>query len=110
MYLMALEEKLIIRTRSYSRLTVLAVVLLLAVGAVVIILNRQKFAELFRASNWSLLTGVVVFTAVSYFAGSYSFILIMRSCGCAVRSVRLFGIGLTSLVLLNLIGQRARLS
>ena len=70
--------------RSYSRFTVVAVLFLLAVAAVILILDREQLAALRETSDWGKLTWALGFTALSYIAGAGSFVLLTR-----VFSVRL---------------------
>ena len=98
------------RQQSYSRLTVIAIFLLLVVGAVIVILDRKQVAHLLTTSNWSYLAWAILFTGISYLAGSTSFMVIMRIFGNRLRTTHLLNIGLASMVLMNLIGQPAGLS
>ena len=107
---MAKKQRTKAPSRNISRLTVIAIILLLAAGAVIIILDRRQFSELLKTSNWSFLIGAVVFTAASYLSGGYSFVLMVRAFGGRIKGTHLLNIGITSLVLLNLIGQPAGLS
>lgn len=96
--------------QAYSRLTVIAILLLVAVGAVIVILDRKQVTQLLKTSNWSYLFGAILFTGVSYIAGSASFAVIMRVFGNRLRTTHLLNIGIASMVLQNLIAQPAGLS
>ena len=96
--------------QTYSRLTVITIFLLLVVGAVIVLLDRKQVSHLLTTSNWSYLFGAILFTGVSYIAGSASFVVIMRLFENRLRTTHLLNIGIASMVLQNLIGQPAGLS
>ena len=104
------EEKPRPSPRSYSRLTIIAILLLLVVGAAIVLIDRKQVVHLLDTSNWSYLVGAAGFTALSYLAGSLSFVVIMRVFGNRLRTTHLLNIGMASMVLQNLIGQPAGLS
>jgi uncharacterized protein (TIRG00374 family) len=96
--------------QSYSRLTIVSIFLLVAVGAVIVLLDRKQVVHLLDTSNWSFLVGALTLTAISYIAGSAGFVVIMRVFGNRIKTPHLLNIGLASMVLQNLIGQPAGLS
>lgn len=88
----------------------IAIFLLLALGAAIVIMDRRQLLELLDTSEWRYLIGAFALTGLSYAAGSLSFLSTMRIFGVKEPAVRLFNIGLSSMVMLNLIGQPAGLS
>jgi uncharacterized protein (TIRG00374 family) len=104
------EEQKPRSSQTYSRLTIISVFLLVAVGAVIVLLDRKQVVHLLDTSNWSYLVGALILTSVSYVAGSASFVVIMRVFGNRIKTSHLLNIGMASMVLQNLIGQPAGLS
>jgi uncharacterized protein (TIRG00374 family) len=96
--------------RSYSRATLIAVLLLVAIGAAIIIIDRRQVEQLLATSNWSFLAGAILFTIISYMAGAASFAVMTRVYRIELRDRHVLNIGLVSMVLMNLIGQPAGLS
>ncbi len=96
--------------QTYSRLTIISIFILVAVGAGIVLLDRKQVIHLLDTSNWSFLFGALILTTLSYVAGSYSFVVIMRVFGNRIKTPHLLNIGMASLVLQNLIGQPAGLS
>jgi uncharacterized protein (TIRG00374 family) len=96
--------------RSYSRLTVITVLLLVAVGAAIVIIDRKQVALLMQTSDWSYLIGAVAFTGLSYLAGSATFLVIMRIFKNRLGIAHLLNIGMVSMVLQNLIGPPSGMS
>ena len=96
--------------QTYSRLTIISIFLLVAVGAVIVLLDRKQVIHLLDTSNWSFLVGALILTAISYVACSFSFVVIMRVFGNRIKTSHLLNIGIASMVLQNLIGQPAGLS
>lgn len=91
-------------TRSYSRFTVIAVLLLLAVAATILILDRRQLAALRQTSDWSYLIWALACTAASYIAGATSFVLLMRVFRVRLKTRHLHNMGLVSLCMCNLVG------
>jgi uncharacterized protein (TIRG00374 family) len=83
---------------------------MLVVGAVIVLLDRKQVTHLLTTSNWAYLLGAILFTGISYIAGSASFIVVMRLFENKIRTTHLLNIGIASMVLQNLIGQPAGLS
>jgi uncharacterized protein (TIRG00374 family) len=96
--------------QTYSRLTIISIFLLVAVGAVIVLLDRKQVVHLLDTSNWTFLAGALILTAISYVAGSASFVVIMRVFGNRLKTSHLLNIGIASMVMQNLIGQPAGLS
>jgi len=90
--------------RSYSRFTVIAVVLLLAVAGAILILDRRQLSALRQTSDWGSLIWALSFTAVSYIAGAASFVLLMRVFKVRLKTRHLHNMGLVSLCMCNLVG------
>jgi uncharacterized protein (TIRG00374 family) len=90
--------------RSYSRLTVITVLLLVAVGAAIIIIDRKQVALLMDTSDWRYLVGAMAFTGISYLAGGTSFLIIMRIFKSKLGIAHLMNMGMVSLVMQKLIG------
>lgn len=96
--------------QTYSRLAIISIFLLVAVGAVIMLLDRKQVIHLMDTSNWSFLVGAFILTTISYIAGSFSFVIIMRVFGNRIKTSHLLNIGMASMVLQNLIGQPTGLS
>jgi len=96
--------------RSYSRLTIISIILMVAVGAAIILIDRKQVVNLLGKSDWRYLVGSVLFTAISYVAGSISSVVMMRIFNIKLRTTHLFNISMVSIAMQNLTAQPAGVS
>lgn len=92
-------------TQSYSRMTIIAILLLVAVSAAIIIIDRKQVVNLLNTADWRYLIGSILFAGTSYVAGSISSVFMMRVFGINLRTVHLFNIGMVSIAMQNLTAQ-----
>jgi uncharacterized protein (TIRG00374 family) len=98
------EETPAKKTPAFPRLTLVAIVLLLAVAAVILILDRNQLSSLLKTSNPRWLIWAFACVAVSYLSGATSFLLLMRVFGVKLRASHLRNLGLVSLCMCNVVG------
>jgi uncharacterized protein (TIRG00374 family) len=90
--------------RSYSRLTFVAVALLLGVAAVILILDRKQLEALLQTSRWQYLWGALACTVVSYAGGATTLVVMMRVFNVRLRRQHLWNMGAVSMAMGNLLG------
>jgi len=98
------------RRQSHPRLTVIAIGLMLLVGAIIIFLDRDQVRQLAGKAEWSYLGIALGFIAVSYFFESISMVVMLRVFGVGLDKFYLLRLGLVSAVLSNLVALPASLA
>jgi uncharacterized protein (TIRG00374 family) len=98
------------RRQSHPRLTVIAIVLMILVGAVIIILDRNQVRQLAVKADWSYLGIASGFMAISYLLESISLVVILRVFGVGLDKFYLLRLGFVSVVLSNLVALPASLA
>jgi uncharacterized protein (TIRG00374 family) len=96
--------------RSYGRLTVVAVVLMVAVGALIVALDWRQATQLVGKANWRPLSAGLAIAAVSYLCPAQSVVVMLMVFGAERDQSYLFRVGLVSVVLENLIAHPVGLS
>jgi uncharacterized protein (TIRG00374 family) len=98
------------KNQSYQRLTVVAVALMVAVGAVIVALDWRQVTGLVGKASWPLLIAALATAAVSYFCTAQSVVVMLGVFGVSGDWSYLFRSGLVSVVLENLIAHPVGLS
>jgi uncharacterized protein (TIRG00374 family) len=96
--------------QSHPRLTIIAIGLMLLVGAFIIFLDRDQVRLLEGKAEWSYLGVAIGFVAVCYLFESISMVVMMRVFGVGLDKFYLLRVGLVSTVLSNLIALPASLA
>jgi phosphatidylglycerol lysyltransferase len=98
------------RPQSAPRLTIIAVGLMLVVGAIIIFLDRNQVRQLWGRAEWNYLLIALGFVAISYLLGSISLVVMLRVFGVGLDKFYLLRLGFVSAVLSNLIAIPASLA
>jgi uncharacterized protein (TIRG00374 family) len=91
------------KKQSNSRLTLIAIGLMLLVGAVIIFLDRNEVRQLPGRAEWNYLGVALGFIAVSLFFEALSWVIILRIFAVDVNQYYLLKLGFVSSVISNLI-------
>ncbi len=97
-------------SRSYFRLALFAIVLMVLIGVVIIFLDRNEVRQLANKAEWGYLSLALLCVAVSYLLESASLVLILRVYGIQHSKYSLLRLGFVSAVLSNLIALPAALT
>jgi uncharacterized membrane protein YbhN (UPF0104 family) len=100
----------LVHRRSSSRLIIIAIGLMLLVGAIIVFLDRSEISQLPGKAEWGYLGIALAFVAVSYFFESASLVVMLRVFGVEHNKYHLLRLGLVSSVLSNLIALPASLA
>jgi len=92
------------------RLTVIAIGLMIIIGAVIIFLDRNQVRQLWGKAEWSYLGIALGFVAISYLLASLSVVVMLRVFGVEVEKLYLLRVGFVSNVLSSLIAIPASLA
>ena len=98
------------RPQSAPRLTIIAIGLMLLVGAIIIFLDRNQVRQLWGKAEWNYLLIALGFVAISYLLGSISMVVMLRVFGVDLDKFYLLRVGFVSNVLSNLIAIPASLA
>lgn len=98
------------RPQPYQRLIIIALALMLFVGALIIVLDWNEVKQLTGNADWRFLVIAVVFTAASYVCASASLVVMLRVFHVNLDRHYLFRVGLVSNVVENLIAHPVGLS
>jgi uncharacterized protein (TIRG00374 family) len=98
------------KNRSISRLTIIAIGLMIFVGGFIIFLDRKQVGQLAVKANWSYLALALGFIVVSYLLGAIGTVVISRVFGIETKAGYLMKLGFVSNVLSNLIALPASLA
>jgi phosphatidylglycerol lysyltransferase len=98
------------RAQSYSRLTIVAIGLMLLVGGIIIFLDRNQVRLLAGKAEWNYLFIALGFVAVSYLLESISTVVMLKVFGVEANNSYLLRLGFVSNVLSNLIALPASLA
>jgi phosphatidylglycerol lysyltransferase len=98
------------KSQSSMRLTVIAIGLMILVGAIIIFLDRNQVRQLWGKAEWNYLGIALGFAAISYFLGSLSMVVMLRVFGVGLNKFYLLRVGFVSNVLSNLIAIPASLA
>jgi uncharacterized protein (TIRG00374 family) len=98
------------KPQSTSRLTIIAIGLMLLVGAIIIFLDRNEIRQLWGKAEWNFLIIALGFVAISYLLGSISMVVMLRVFGVGLDKFYLLRLGFVSAVLSNLIAIPASLA
>ena len=98
------------KLQSHPRLIIIAIGLMLLVGAIIIFLDRDQVRQLEGKAEWNYLGIALGFIAVSYLFESMSTVVILRVFGVGLEKFYLLRLGLVSAVLSNLIALPASLA
>ena len=98
------------KNRSISRLTIIAIGLMIFVGGFIIFLDRKQVGQLAVKANWSYLALALGFIAVSYVLSSIGTVVISRVFGIETNAGYLMKLGFVTNVLSNLIALPASLA
>jgi len=91
------------RRQSHPRLTVIAIVLMIIVGAIIIFLDRHQVSQVWGKAEWNYLAVALAFIAASYLLESISSVVMLRVFGVGLDKFYLLRLGFVSSVLSNLI-------
>ena len=92
------------------RLTVIAIGLMIIIGAIIIFLDRNQVRQLWGKAEWNYLGIALGFVAISYFLGSLSMVVMLRVFGVGLNKFYLLRVRFVSNVLSNLIAIPASLA
>jgi len=98
------------RAQSYSRLTIVAIGLMLLVGGIIIFLDRSQVRLLAGKAEWNYLFIALGFVALSYLLESISTVVMLKVFGVEADNSYLLRLGFVSNVLSNLIALPASLA
>jgi len=98
------------RRQSHPRLTIIAVVLMLLLGAIIIFLDRDQVRQLPARAEWNYLGIALGSIAFAYLFESASLVVMLRVFGVELDKYYLFRVGLVSSVLANLVALPASLA
>ena len=105
---MAIDQPVGIRFRIWP--TLIAVAIILAIGAVIIWLDWEQVQKLSEGADWRFIIAALFLTAVSYFLGSASFVFMLSLFGVHLEWPYLMRVSWLSVVQHNLIAFPAALS
>ena len=92
------------------RLTVIAIGLMIIIGAIIIFLDRNEVRQLWGKAEWDYLVIALGFVAISYLFASLSVVVMLRVFGVEVNKFYLLRVGFVSNVLSSLIAIPASLA
>jgi uncharacterized protein (TIRG00374 family) len=92
------------------RLTVIAIGLMIIIGAIIIFLDRNQVRQLWGKAEWNYLGIATGFVAISYILASLSVVIMLRVFGVEVDKLYLLRVGFVSNVLSSLIAIPASLA
>jgi uncharacterized protein (TIRG00374 family) len=92
------------------RLTVIAIGLMIIIGAVIIFLDRNQVRQVWGKAEWNYLGIALGFVAISYLLASLSMVVMLRVFGVGLNKFYLLRVGFVSSVLSNLIAIPASLA
>jgi len=92
------------------RLTVIAIGLMIIIGAVIIFLDRNQVRQVWGKAEWNYLGIALGFVAISYLLASLSVVVMLRVFGVEVDKLYLLRVGFVSNVLSSLIAIPASLA
>ena len=98
------------RRQSHPRLTIIAVALMILVGAIIVFLDRNQVKQLAGKVEWTYLAIALGCVAVSYLLASISMVVMLRVFGVGLNKSYLLRLGFVSNVLSNLIALPASLA
>jgi uncharacterized protein (TIRG00374 family) len=98
------------RRQSHPKLIIIAVGLMILVGAIIIFLDRNQVAQVWGKAKWNYLAVALGFIAMSYFLESTSMVVMLRVFGVDIKKNYLLRVGFVSSVLSNLIALPAALA
>jgi len=98
------------RRQSHPKLIIIAVGLMILVGAVIIFLDRNQVSQVWGKAKWNYLAVALGFIAISYFLESTSMVVMLRVFGVNINKNYLLRVGFVSSVLSNLIALPAALA
>ena len=87
----------------HQRLIIAIIVAMVLFGFVVVVLDRKNIGLVISQANWHLVLPALLFTAISFFALTYSFMLVSRAFGIPIKSGELLKIGFISIALGNML-------
>jgi uncharacterized protein (TIRG00374 family) len=96
--------------QSHQRLIIIAIGLMILVGAIIIFLDRDQVMQLPGKADWNYLGIALGFIAVCYLFESLSTVVMLRVFGVRLDKFYLLRLGLVSTVLSNLIALPASLA
>ncbi|MEJ2210054.1 MAG: flippase-like domain-containing protein [Anaerolineae bacterium] len=85
------------------RIAVILVVVIIAIGLVLVVLDWQKVQQVLVQADWKLILPALAFTAISYSCLSYTFVLVNQTFGLVVSRRDLFEISLVTVIMNHLI-------
>jgi uncharacterized protein (TIRG00374 family) len=89
--------------QSRQRVSIIIIVVLLAIGAAVIVLDWQQARQVISEANWFVTIAALLFTAISFFCLCFAFLLISRLFQINISPWKLLQIGYVSLALDNVL-------
>jgi uncharacterized protein (TIRG00374 family) len=98
------------RRQSHPRLILVAIGLMIVVGAIIIFFDRNQVKQLAGKVEWIYVTIALGCVAVSYLLGSLSMVVISRAFGIELNKYNLLRLGFVSSVLSSLIALPAALA
>lgn len=96
--------------RSYPKLTIISVVLMILLGAIIVFLDRNQVSQLWGKVAWIYAVIALMFIAVSYLLESISTVVMLRIFSVGINKNYLLRVGFVSSVLSNLIALPAALA
>ena len=91
------------KRQSHPLFTVIAIGLMILVGAIIIFLDRNQVKQLWGKAEWNYLVVALGFVALSYLLGAISLVVMLRAFGVGLNKFFLLRVGFVSEVLSNLI-------
>lgn len=98
------------RRQSHPRLTVIAIGLMVLVGAIIIILDWKQVKQLAGKAEWGYLGIAMGFIVITYLLDSISLVVMLRVFGVGLDKFYLLKVGFVSAVLSNLVALPASLA
>ena len=98
------------RRQSHPRLTVIAIGLMLLVGAIIVILDWKQVKQLAGKAEWGYLGIAFGFIVVTYLLESVSLVVMLRVFGVGLDKFYLLKLGFVSAVLANLVALPASMA
>jgi uncharacterized protein (TIRG00374 family) len=92
------------------RLTVIAIGLMIIIGAIIIFLDRSQVRQVWGKAEWNYLVIALGFVSISYLLASLSMVVMLRVFGVEFDKLYLLRVGFVSDVLSNLIAIPASLA
>jgi len=98
------------KSPSTSRLTLIAIGLMVLVGAIIVFLDRNQVRQVWGKAQWNYLGVALAFVAISYLLGSISMVVMWRAFGVGLNKFHLLQVAFVSNALSTLIGIPASLA